>query len=43
MFANGVWHDDQKLWEAAAFIKRMNILPAAVKQTLEQKPNSPQN
>lgn len=43
MFAHGVWHDDQKLWEVAAFIKRMNTLPAAVKQTLEQKPNSPQN
>ncbi len=42
MFANGVWNSDPDLWTVAASIKRMNTLPARVKQALEQKPSSPQ-
>jgi thiosulfate dehydrogenase len=34
MFANGVWHPDQKLWTVAAYIKRMNNLPPRVKEEL---------
>jgi len=30
MFANGVWASDEKLWTAAAYIKRLNSLPSAV-------------
>jgi len=30
MFANGVWASDEKLWTAAAYIKRMKSLPPAV-------------
>lgn len=37
MFANGMWDSDEKLWKAAAFIKRMNALSPAVKAALEQK------
>ncbi len=37
MFANGKWDSDQKLWTIAAFIKRMNALPAPVKEALEPK------
>ena len=39
MFANGKWDSDQKLWTIAAFIKRMQTLPPAVKDALQpQKP-----
>src|SRR5215472_16764888 len=34
MFSNGLWDTDQELWTLAAFIKRMNDLPATVKETL---------
>jgi mono/diheme cytochrome c family protein len=34
MFANGLWDSDQKLWTVAAYIKRMNSLPAHVEQEL---------
>ena len=37
MFANGKWDSDQKLRAIAAFIKRMNALPAPVKEALEPK------
>jgi len=37
MFANGMWDSDEKLWKAAAFIKRMKSLPPAVSSALEQK------
>ncbi len=37
MFANGKWDSDQKLWTIAAFIKRMNALPATVREALEPK------
>ncbi|HVS74367.1 MAG TPA: c-type cytochrome [Candidatus Acidoferrales bacterium] len=34
MFANGKWESDQRLWTAAAFIKRIRALPPAVLQAL---------
>jgi cytochrome c553 len=34
MFSNGLWDSDQELWRLAAFIKRMNNLPASVKEEL---------
>jgi mono/diheme cytochrome c family protein len=37
MFANGFWESDEKLWKAAAYIKRMNSLPSGVKAGLEEK------
>jgi mono/diheme cytochrome c family protein len=37
MFANGKWDSDQRLWTIAAFIKRMNALPAPVKEALAPK------
>ena len=37
MFANGKWDPDQKLWTIATFIKRMNALPAPVKEALQPK------
>lgn len=37
MFANGKWDSDQRLWTIAAFIKRMNALPAPVKEALQPK------
>jgi len=40
MFANGLWDSDQKLWTVAAYIKRMNSLPARVQQELA-KPEPP--
>jgi mono/diheme cytochrome c family protein len=40
MFANGLWDSDQKLWTVAAYIKRMNSLPAHVQQELA-KPEPP--
>jgi thiosulfate dehydrogenase len=39
MFANGIWDSDEKLWKAAAFIKRMQSLPPGVAAALEQKTN----
>jgi mono/diheme cytochrome c family protein len=40
MFANGVWDSDEKLWKAAAFIKRMKSLPSAVTAALVEKKTS---
>ena len=41
MFANGKWDSDQKLWTIAAYIKRMQTLPPAVKEALQPpKPES---
>jgi thiosulfate dehydrogenase len=37
MFANGKWDADQNLWTIAAYIKRMNALPQAVREALEPK------
>jgi hypothetical protein len=37
MFANGKWSSDEKLWRAAAFIKRINALPDRVSKVLEEK------
>jgi mono/diheme cytochrome c family protein len=37
MFANGKWDSDQHLWTVAAYIKRMNALPEAVKEALDPK------
>jgi mono/diheme cytochrome c family protein len=37
MFANGKWDSDEHLWTITAYIKRMNALPAAVKEALEPK------
>jgi mono/diheme cytochrome c family protein len=37
MFANGLWDSDDKLWKAAAFIKRIKSLPPAVSVALEEK------
>jgi hypothetical protein len=34
MFANGKWESDQKLWTAAAYIKRVKSLPLRVEQEL---------
>ncbi len=38
MFANGKWDSDERLWTIAAYIKRMNALPAPVKEALLPKP-----
>jgi len=38
MFANGKWDPDQKLWTAAAYIKRIQSLPPRVQQELLKKP-----
>ncbi|MGH9774445.1 MAG: c-type cytochrome [Candidatus Acidiferrales bacterium] len=38
MFANGVWASDQELWTVTAYIKRMDSLPAGVKEAIEKKP-----
>ena len=38
MFSNGLWDSDQELWRVAAFIKRMNQLPANVREELAKKP-----
>ena len=41
MFANGKWDSDQKLWTIAAFLKRMQVLPPAVKEAMQPpKPES---
>lgn len=37
MFANGLWDSDEKLWKAAAFIKRIKQLPPEVGAALEEK------
>jgi hypothetical protein len=37
MFANGPWDSDEKLWKAAAFIKRIKSLPPGVSAALEEK------
>jgi mono/diheme cytochrome c family protein len=34
MFANGQWDPDDKLWQAAAFIKRINSLPPGVREAV---------
>ena len=34
MFANGVFAKDDQLWSVAAYVKRMNALPAAVQEAL---------
>jgi mono/diheme cytochrome c family protein len=34
MFANGKWDPDEKLWKAAAFIKRIKSLPPHVQEAL---------
>jgi len=36
MFANEVWVKDADLWAVAGYIKRMNSLPPAVKQAMDQ-------
>jgi mono/diheme cytochrome c family protein len=36
MFANGKWDSDQKLWTAAAYIKRIKSLPPHVQQELSK-------
>ena len=40
MFANGKWDSDDKLWMAAAYIKRIKSLPPNVEQQLA-KPEPP--
>ena len=40
MFANGLWDSDEKLWKAAAFIKRIQSLPPAVSAALKEQPSS---
>ncbi|MBV8438897.1 MAG: cytochrome c [Silvibacterium sp.] len=40
MFANGMWDSDEKLWKAAAFIKRIQSLPPAVSAALAEHPSS---
>jgi mono/diheme cytochrome c family protein len=37
MFANGAWEKDEKLWKAAAFIKRIKALPPNVSAALAEK------
>jgi hypothetical protein len=37
MFANGLWDTDEKLWKAAAFIKRIKSLPPKVSEALAEK------
>jgi hypothetical protein len=39
MFFNGAWDSDEELRRVAAFIKRMNRLPQAVRDELAKKPN----
>lgn len=39
MFANGFWDSDEKLWKAAAFIKRIKSLPPSVSVALQEKKN----
>lgn len=34
MFANGQWDPDDKLWQAAAFLKRINSLPLGVRAAI---------
>ena len=40
MFANGKWDSDEKLWKAAAFIKRIQSLPPRVLEELAKPPKS---
>jgi mono/diheme cytochrome c family protein len=40
MFANGMWDSDEKLWKAAAFIRRIKSLPPAVSAALAEHPAS---
>jgi len=40
MFANGLWDSDEKLWKAAAFIKRIKSLPTGVSAALVEKKNN---
>lgn len=37
MFANGKWDSDEKLWKAAAFIKRIRSLPPSVTAAVAEK------
>jgi mono/diheme cytochrome c family protein len=39
MFANGKWSTDEKMWKAAAFIKRIKELPVNVSKALEERKN----
>jgi mono/diheme cytochrome c family protein len=34
MFANGQWDADDKIWQMAAFLKRVNTLPPGVKEAV---------
>ncbi|MBS1840147.1 MAG: c-type cytochrome [Acidobacteria bacterium] len=34
MFVNGRWDSDERLWQVAAFLKRMNSLPPAVREAV---------
>lgn len=34
MFANGQWDTDDKIWQMAAFLKRVNSLPPGVKEAI---------
>ena len=34
MFANGQWDSDERLWQAAAFLKRMNSLPPGIREAI---------
>jgi mono/diheme cytochrome c family protein len=36
MFANGAWASEEKLWTVAAYVKRMNSLPPAVRGAVEK-------
>jgi hypothetical protein len=38
MFENGLWDSDERLWKAAAFIKRIQSLPPAVSAALAERP-----
>ena len=40
MFANGKWDSDEKLWKAAAFLKRIKSLPPSVSAALQEKKSS---
>ena len=37
MVASGAWNSDDQLWALAAYVKRMNSLPASVKERLSTK------
>src|SRR6266850_1930935 len=42
LIAGGKWDPDQKLWTAAAYIKRIKSLPPRVQQELAKKPTPAQ-